>query len=72
MQHCHSSESLVLFESAVDVASLPLPWPDEDFEMGIQRSPRLTLDGAQDHGSTFAVLAKALTLWYGAIPSLLF
>ncbi|KEF57342.1 uncharacterized protein A1O9_05259 [Exophiala aquamarina CBS 119918] len=55
------------FEAATNMDNLPLPWPEEDFEIGVCRSPQITLSSDQSNGGMYAELIKILTIWSTAI-----
>lgn len=66
LMQCQSADNLSFFESIANLSSLTLPWPEEDFNNGIAKSPPECLrDGrtANAPGSLYAELIKGLTLW---------
>ncbi|KAI1742408.1 hypothetical protein F4680DRAFT_463892, partial [Xylaria scruposa] len=70
IMHCHTSEKGAQFKLEGETSTLPLPWPDEDFDTGIARHPQVSLDSEERHGSIYAEFIKATAIWY-AVVSLL-
>jgi hypothetical protein len=64
LMHCQNCERLMLFEPVVDILNLTLPWPEEDFEVGISTHPRSSLESVQSNGGIFSEMIKVITLWY--------
>lgn len=54
---------MALFEPVADIARLPLPWPEADFEAGYSRAPPVSLTSGGSGGGIYAEMVKAMTLW---------
>lgn len=52
--HCYSSERLSLFQPVDDAQSLPLPWPEPDYDSGLSRPPCPSLTSDGDAGGFLA------------------
>ena len=63
LMRCHNSERFLLLEPDADILNLALPWPEEDFDAGVSKCPRVSLESVQSNGGIFSELIKALTLW---------
>ena len=63
LMHCHTSEKLLLVEQVADVPSVPLPWPEEDFESKASNCPEVTLISSEGNGGVYSNLIGALTIW---------
>ncbi|KAF4339116.1 hypothetical protein FBEOM_6934 [Fusarium beomiforme] len=65
--HCFSCEKLFRFEAIADLENLPLPWPEEEFAVGISTSSVATISNGVNSGSIFAELIRSLTLWASVV-----
>lgn len=63
IMHCHSTESIGIFDTVSDLMSLPLPWSEDDFSLGTLTLPTATLASTEGSASGFAELIKIMTLW---------
>jgi hypothetical protein len=67
LMQCQSGDNLSFFEPLIDLSSLSLPWPEEDFDAGTSRWPPQYLDPSRRPAgaghSLYAELIKGLTLW---------
>ncbi|KIX03502.1 uncharacterized protein Z518_07055 [Rhinocladiella mackenziei CBS 650.93] len=63
LMHCHNGECLSLLKPVADTGNLALPWPEEDFDIGVTDYPRVTLNSNQSNGGIYTEVIKALTLW---------
>ncbi|KAI0195222.1 hypothetical protein EV127DRAFT_332779 [Xylaria flabelliformis] len=70
IMHCHTSEKGAQFKLEGETSTLPLPWPDEDFDAGLARHPQISLDSEERHGSIFAEFIKATAIWYSVVSLL--
>ncbi|KIW93881.1 uncharacterized protein Z519_05196 [Cladophialophora bantiana CBS 173.52] len=68
LMQCQSADNLSFFEPLVDLSSLSLPWPEEDFDIGVSRQPSECLDSSRSTAagghSLYAEVIRGLTLWY--------
>ncbi|KAI8947499.1 hypothetical protein F4801DRAFT_582324 [Xylaria longipes] len=70
IMHCHTTEKGAQFKLEGNTSTIPLPWPDEDFDAGLARHPQVSLDSEESNGSVFAELIKATTIWYSVVSLL--
>lgn len=61
--HVHSSDCVHRFSPATDLDTLTLPWPEDDFEAGISRQPRVTIRSTKSNGGLYPEVIKILNLW---------
>ena len=60
---CHAPESMIAHGPTESTTKLTLPWPEEDFEIGMSRLPKVCIDSDQGNGGLYCEIIKAMTLW---------
>ncbi|KAJ9604684.1 hypothetical protein H2200_010798 [Cladophialophora chaetospira] len=62
LMHCHAIHTC--FNVGVgDKIGLTLPWPEDDYDVGLPSQPRVSLRSQGSNGGIFCELVKALTFW---------
>ncbi|OQV00209.1 Fungal specific transcription factor domain-containing protein [Cladophialophora immunda] len=65
LMQCQSADSLSFFQPLVDLSSLSLPWPEDDFNAGVSTQPSKCLDSKGVAGeSLYAEVIIGLTFWH--------
>lgn len=63
LTNCHISNSMFLFGTDGRARSLPLPWPEADFEVGSSESAPVTFGSGLSNGGIHGELIRAMTFW---------